>query len=41
MRIYASEINISNKHKRIQKLSCGANHSCVLINGKIFCRGEP
>lgn len=40
-RIYASEININNKHKRIQKLACGANHSCVLIGGKIYCRGEP
>jgi alpha-tubulin suppressor-like RCC1 family protein len=40
-RIYASEINIRNKNKTIQKLSCGANHSCVLIGGKIFCRGEP
>lgn len=40
-RIYAAEININNKNKPIQKLACGANHSCVLINGKVYCRGEP
>jgi alpha-tubulin suppressor-like RCC1 family protein len=34
-------VNIHNKNKRIEKLSCGANHSTFLINGKVFCRGEP
>lgn len=40
-RIYASEILVTNKNKKIQKLACGANHSIVLIGGKLFCRGEP
>lgn len=40
-RIYAMEINPNNRNKKIQKLSCGANHSCVLINNRVFCRGEP
>lgn len=41
IKIFASEINITNKNKRIQKLACGSNHSCILINNKIYCRGEP
>ena len=40
-RIFAEEINISNKNKRIQKIASGANHNCVLVDGKVFCRGEP
>jgi alpha-tubulin suppressor-like RCC1 family protein len=32
---------VHNKNKRIEKLACGANHSTVLIGGKLFCRGEP
>ncbi len=40
-RTYAHEINIHNKHKKIEKLACGCNHSAFLIGGKIFCRGEP
>ena len=41
VREFAEEINISNKNKPIQKITCGANHSIILVNNKIFCRGEP
>lgn len=41
MRTYAHEINIYNKNKKIDKLSCGSNHSCVLVAGRLYCRGEP
>ena len=40
-RTYAAEINITNKNKRIQKIGCGANHSVILVNNKVYCRGEP
>lgn len=39
VRTFASEINITNKNKPIQKITCGANHSIVLINNRVYCRG--
>ena len=30
-----------NKNKVIEKISSGANHNCILIGGKVYCRGEP
>jgi hypothetical protein len=36
-----TSIDIRNKNLVIDKLISGANHSCILIGGKIFCRGEP
>ena len=41
VRTYASEISQANKNKPIQKIDCGANHSVILVNNKVYCRGEP
>lgn len=40
-RLYASEINHSLRNKKIEKIVSGHNHSTILINGNIFCKGEP
>lgn len=34
-------LDIRNRNHPIQKLVSGANHTCILVNNKIFCRGEP
>lgn len=32
-------LDIRNKNQPIKKLVSGANHTCILVNNKIFCRG--
>lgn len=41
VRIYASEINHNLKNKKIQKIASGHNHSVILVDGSVFCKGEP
>ena len=41
IRYNVSEFDYKVRHKEIQKLVSGSNHSAVLVGGKIFIRGEP
>lgn len=36
---YVAEINHSLKNKKIDKITSGNNHSCILIHGNVFCKG--
>ncbi len=39
MKFTTVSLDARNRNQPIQKLVSGANHTCILVNNKIFCRG--
>ncbi len=39
VKFFAQDLDIRNKNKKIEKIVSGANHSVILVNKKLFCRG--
>lgn len=41
VKFFAQDLDPRNRNKKIEKIVSGANHSVILVNKKLFCRGEP